>query len=886
MPDGDTEKTVFVSDDTDVATVDEKGVITGVAPGNAAITVSHGMYSAEFAVTVKQPMTSVVINQTEKELNVGDTFTLAAAFEPVNTTDDKSVFWYSKDTSVAKVDSDGLVTAIAPGTVDVCGAVGNFRISCSVTVKAPIEKIVLNTTKGTLRLDKTKQLDVIYIPSNTTDERNVAWSSADPEIASVDENGLVTGLKTGKTTITGTVGTHTATYTVSVIGIRDAKTGITVTNSDDTEMSDDTSLVVEKMASENVAETYGDSIKNISVDENGRIYSLSVYDITLKNGEDVVQPEKTVDVDIPMAEDSHSSGVGIYRLETDGSMTDMKPISADGKYSFQTEHFSVYCVAVPTDEYQAAKVEIDTDSIDMCVGKTATITATVLPENAENKQLTYVSGDESVATVDENGNVSAVSVGETIVTVKSVVDGVQAVVNVNVREHTWNDGEVTTAPTCTKAGVKTFTCATCGETRTEDIKATGHALVVDEAVAPTCTETGLTEGSHCSVCNEVIKAQEEVLALGHTWDDGVITTAPTCTKTGIKTFTCTTCGEIRTEDIKATGHTVVVDEAVAPTCTESGLTEGSHCSVCNEVIKAQEEVAALGHKWDSGKVTKKPTYTAKGTKTYTCTVCSDTKTEDIPVLKRVDITKAASRISVAGIENKIYNGKAQTQAKLVVKANGRMLTKGTNYTVTYKNNKNIGTATLTITGKNGYTGTIKKTFAIKTQAGKVYGSTLKYKITSAKTNGTGTVSLIGSGYSKTNKKFTTLKVADTVIIGGVKFKITKIENKAFMKYHYLTNVVVGSNVTGIGDYAFYGCPRLATVTVGKNIRTIGTKAFYGCKSLKSVKILSPKLVKAGTSAFAGIKANAAFALPKKYYNSYGRLIKKAGAPKKAVYKKF
>ena len=435
-------------------------------------------------------------------------------------------------------------------------------------------------------------------------------------------------------------------------------------------------------------------------------------------------------------------------------------------------------------------------------------------------------------------------------------------------------------------GVKTFTCTACGEIRTEDIKATGHTVVVDEAVAPTCTEPGLTEGSHCSVCNEVIKAQEEVAALGHTWDDGEITTAPTCIKTGVKTYTCTACGQTRTEDIKATGHTAVTDKAIAPTCTETGLTEGIHCSVCNEVIKAQEKVAALGHKWDSGKVTKKPTYTAKGTKTYTCTVCSDTKTEDIPVLKRVDITKAASRISVAGIENKIYNGKAQTQAKLVVKANGRMLTKGTNYTVTYKNNKNIGTATLTITGKNGYTGTIKKTFAIKTQAGKVYGSTLKYKITSAKTNGTGTVSLIGSGYSKTNKKFTTLKVADTVIIGGVKFKITKIENKAFMKYHYLTNVVVGSNVTGIGDYAFYGCPRLATVTVGKNIRTIGTKAFYGCKSLKSVKILSPKLVKAGTSAFAGIKANAAFALPKKYYNSYGRLIKKAGAPKKAVYKKF
>ena len=452
--------------------------------------------------------------------------------------------------------------------------------------------------------------------------------------------------------------------------------------------------------------------------------------------------------------------------------------------------------------------------------------------------------------------------------------------------HTWDDGEVTTAPTCTEIGVKTFTCETCGDTRTEEIKATGHTAVDDEAVAPTCTKPGLTAGSHCSVCNEVFTAQEEISAIGHIWNDGEITTAPTCTETGVKTFTCETCGETRTEEIKATGHTVVVDNAVDPTCTKPGLTEGSHCSVCNEVLQAQEEVPALGHTWNTGTITQQPTYTAKGIRTYTCTVCKETKKEYIPALKRTDITKTSSKVKITGIENKIYNGKAQTQTALVITANGKKLKNGIDYTVTYKNNKNIGTATFAITGKNAYTGTIKKTFAIKTAVGKVYTGTYKYKITSAKTNGTGTVSIIGSAYAKTNKKFATLKVADTVTIGGVKFKITRIETKAFMGYQYLKNVVIGSNVTSIGDYAFYKCPRLETVTVGKNVKTIGTKVFYGCKNFRAMKILSSKLTKVGTSTFAGIKANATFALPKKYYNSYSKVIKKAGAPKKAVYKKF
>ena len=119
--------------------------------------------------------------------------------------------------------------------------------------------------------------------------------------------------------------------------------------------------------------------------------------------------------------------------------------------------------------------------------------------------------------------------------------------------------------------------------------------MTDESKAPTCTETGLTEGKHCSVCNEVLVAQEAVDALGHTevTDEAK---APTCTETGLTEGKhCSVCNEVLVaqETADALGHTEVIDEAVAPTYESTGLTEGKHCSVCNEVLVAQEVIPAL-----------------------------------------------------------------------------------------------------------------------------------------------------------------------------------------------------------------------------------------------------------------------------------------------------
>ena len=236
--------------------------------------------------------------------------------------------------------------------------------------------------------------------------------------------------------------------------------------------------------------------------------------------------------------------------------------------------------------------------------------------------------------------------------------------------HSWDSGVVTKQPTCTEAGTKTYTCTSCGKTKTTEIAATGHQHTeIRNKKEATCKAEGYTGDTYCtdcgtkvssgqaipktdhtwdngkvtteatcehtgvrtytcSVCGETKK--EEIPKTDHTYDDGTVTKKPTCIETGIKTYTCTVCQKTKTEEIPATGHqhTEIRDEKGA-TCTETGYTGDTYCKNCGTKLSSGEVVSKKAHDYE-GKDRQEPTCTTDGYVLSVCKVCGDEKQEVLP----------------------------------------------------------------------------------------------------------------------------------------------------------------------------------------------------------------------------------------------------------------
>ena len=331
--------------------------------------------------------------------------------------------------------------------------------------------------------------------------------------------------------------------------------------------------------------------------------------------------------------------------------------------------------------------------------------------------------------------------------------------------HSYRNSVVTKQPTCTAEGTKTKTCTKCNATVTETIAKLSHSYTTT-VVAPTCTADGYTLHK-CSVCGTSYK-DNTTKATGHSYGNSVVTKQPTCTSEGTAIKTCTKCNATVTEKLPAKGHTAVTDKGYPATCTTAGKTDGSHCSVCNTVIKAQTVINATGHKSSGWIVDKAASIGVKGSKHKECTVCKKVlETAEIPALSKISISKASVTLSTSTYA---YDGKAKKPG-VTVKLNGKTLKNGTDYTVSYSNNTKVGKAKVTITGKGNYTGSVSKTYSIKNNFKKATVSGISNKSYTGK-NITQSITVKYNGKTLKNGTGYTVSYSSNKNIGTSTVKIT------------------------------------------------------------------------------------------------------------------
>ena len=296
-------------------------------------------------------------------------------------------------------------------------------------------------------------------------------------------------------------------------------------------------------------------------------------------------------------------------------------------------------LSVPKSKVTGLKVAFDKTSYSLRTGESTevklTAKLTVFGSDTIVTDLPAISvNDPSIATYS-NGKITGVAEGSTTLTASlyGLTAADMPTINVYRCEHHWDQGEIITEATCTEEGEKKFTCSICGDEKTEKVSATGHQHTeIRNKKEATCKEEGYSGDTWCKDCGKkILPGQTIAKTENHSWDAGKVTTKATCTEEGEKTFTCSICGDKKTEKISATGHqhTEIRNKKEA-TCKEEGYSGDTWCKDCGKKILPGQTIAKTeNHSWDAGKVTTKATCTEEGEKTFTCSICGDEKTEKV-----------------------------------------------------------------------------------------------------------------------------------------------------------------------------------------------------------------------------------------------------------------
>jgi hypothetical protein len=362
--------------------------------------------------------------------------------------------------------------------------------------------------------------------------------------------------------------------------------------------------------------------------------------------------------------------------------------------------------------------------------------------------------------------------------------------------HSYGNSVVTKQPTCTSEGTKIKTCTKCNVTVTEKLPAKGHTAVTDKGYPATCTTAGKTDGSHCSVCNTVIKVQTVINATGHKSSGWIVDKAASIGVKGSKHKECTVCKK-------------VLETAEIPALSRISISKAS-------VTLSTSTYAYDGKAKKPGVTVKLNGKTLKNGTDYTVSYSNNTKvgTAKVTIKGKGNYTGSVSKTysiknnfkkaTVSGISTKAFTGKNITQS-ITVKYNGKTLKNGTDYTVSYSSNKNIGTATVKIAGKCSYTGTITKTFKINPAKQEIQKLTAKSKAFFVDWAQKGSATGYEIQYA-TNSKFTSAK---KVTITNKKTD-TKTVSKLSGKKKYYVRVRSYTTVKGTKYYGAWSASKSVT----------------------------------------------------------------------------
>ena len=480
--------------------------------------------------------------------------------------------------------------------------------------------------------------------------------------------------------------------------------------------------------------------------------------------------------------------------------------------------------------------------------------------------------------------------------------------------HAWDSGTITTEPTCTAQGERTYHCTyeengICTATKTEAVKKLGHRYILIKKEAPTCESDGILYGK-CSRCSKTITKQDaKNPALGHDWkdngdgtatcsregcgkkhthdlDSGTTTVAPTCTATGEKEYCCiyANCPYKKTESLKATGHkNKETRNYKKPTCKYEGYTGDTYCKDCGTLLSSGKPTKKFDHDWNSGTVTKKATCKEEGSVTYTCENCGETETVSTKKTKHdyreeqhknATCTENGYSISVCQVCND------KKKEEIVAKGHSKGI-------------RNKKTATCKA---EGYTGdTYCRTCNILLEEGKILPK-LEHQWNDGTVTKRATYQTAGELTYRCRKcaakriisieKLAYPKAGTSYTISGNEYKVSKPGAEVILVKTSKTtkNVTVPAQiyaqgitykVTSIGAKAFNNNKKLTKVTIGTNIVKINSNAFFNCKNLKTVTIKSVRLTKkaANKKAFKNVHKKLVIRVPKKVKKIYKKIFK-------------